>query len=168
MTGGADDRQLIGDLSREVVGRLAPWELPLFEPHSRAYFANPDGVAPDEGDKARSLGFDAGQAVALITPVVLPVVAEVVGFVTREVLKSAREESPALIGDLVRRLFKGFRPAAGAEGPVVPLEPPPLTRKQLARVREIAFEKARRLELPEDRAALLADALVGGLATAGD
>lgn len=41
-----------------------------------------------------------------------------------------------------------------------------LSNAQLAHVRDVALAKARQLALPEDRAALLADALVGSLAAA--
>ena len=41
-----------------------------------------------------------------------------------------------------------------------------LTAAQLARVRQSAFERARLLNVPEARASLLADSLVGSLALA--
>ena len=41
-----------------------------------------------------------------------------------------------------------------------------LTDEQLEQVRELALDKARLLKLPEAKAELLADSLVGSLATA--
>ena len=41
-----------------------------------------------------------------------------------------------------------------------------LTQDQLARVHDLALEKARALDLPEAQAGLLADAMVGSLAAA--
>ena len=42
---------------------------------------------------------------------------------------------------------------------------PALSGEELARVRALALEKAEQLRLPPDKAGLLADAIVGGLAT---
>jgi hypothetical protein len=51
--------------------------------------------------------------------------------------------------------------------PGAPAEPPPpeLSEEQLGRVRALALEKARLLKLSDAKAELLADSIVGGLAT---
>ena len=101
------------------------------------------------------MGFGAGEAVALLTPYALVVVTEVVRFVTEQVQKSVAAESADLIGDIVKKLFKRVRPE---ENNVLPL-----TLAQLAQVREVAYESARRLNLSDDRASLLADAIKGSM-----
>ena len=62
----------------------------------------------------------------------------------------------------MKKMFGVFRREAEAQGEEVP---PPLTPEQIARVREVALEKGRQLRLPESQARLLADSLVGSLAT---
>ena len=54
------------------------------------------------------------------------------------------------------------QPAEADETPSTPA-PPPLTREQLMRIRQLAYDEALRLRLAEAKAGLLADSLVGGL-----
>ena len=105
------------------------------------------------------LGFGVGIAVPFLTPIVLAVTTEVIMYVVEEVKKTIKEESSSLASDIVRKMFKKFRPS---DSEVKKL--PQLTADQLARVRRLAFERACQLKLPEAQAQLLADSLAGGLA----
>ena len=58
-------------------------------------------------------------------------------------------------------MFKKFRFAEKEEEKKAPL----LTFEQITQVRKVALERARQLDLPEAQAELLADSLVGSLAT---
>ena len=100
------------------------------------------------------MGFGAAEGVALLTLVILPIARELVLFLLKEVIK--KEGAPAA-NRLVRELFVRFRGAADASAPVLGAE-------QLARARELALVKARAAGLDQEKAALLADAVVGGLA----
>jgi hypothetical protein len=159
---GAVQDQLIADVSRELVARAAPQELPLFRAVSSAYFEDPNRALTGKAGKEDMLGFGVEAAAVFLTPVALAVTTQVVTFLSEEIKKSAATESADLIGELVKRLFKKFRPTAPDTKPT----PPPLTPQQLGQVRQLAIEKARQLNLPDAQAQLLADSLAGSLAIA--
>jgi hypothetical protein len=161
MTNPAEDR-LIADLARQQVARMAPKELPLYQMTSEAYFEDPKAVEAQAG-KDEMLGFGVEAGVAFLTPVALAVTTEVVKFIASELRKSVEAESSGVIREFIEKIFKRFRPAEKEEeGKMLP----PLTQEQIVRVRELAFEKGRQLDLPETQAGLLADSLIGSLATA--
>jgi hypothetical protein len=159
------EQEIIAEIAREQVAELAPDELPLFRPTSEAYFKDPDKTLKPQSGRDEVLGFGAQAALTFLTPIVLAVVTEVVTFLVAEIGKSLKEEGRVAVGQIVKGLFKRFR------GPDAPATPAPaiatLTPDQLAQVRKVAYDKARTLNLTEDRAALLADALVGSLAVSG-
>lgn len=97
----------------------------------------------------------------LVTPVALSVARDVLVFLGEQVRRVARKEGEGAIDRLVER-------AAGRDEDEVPAGAPPqldLTDEQLEQVRAHALEKALLLELPAAKAELLADSLVGSLAT---
>jgi hypothetical protein len=151
----AAGEQDVAELGRALVGSLAPAELPLFGAVSRAFFEAGGRVRHGRGGGDEILGFGAGEAAALLTPAALAAVAAAGGFVADEVRKAFAKTTAEFIGEQVRRVFRR-EPAALA-----------LTAPQLARVRALALDAAKRVKLPEEKAALLADALVGCLATGG-
>jgi hypothetical protein len=151
---------LVAALARATVERAAPEELPLFGPMSEAYLADPSAL--EDGGKKRDemLGFGVDAAVVLITPVALQVARDVLGFLHEQLRERAREQGEGAIDRIIARLV-GKKDEAAADEPV-----PELTDAQLEQVRKFAVEKARSLKLSEERAGLLADSLVGSLATA--
>jgi hypothetical protein len=153
-----DDDALVAGLARAAVERAAPEELPLFAPTSEAFFADP-GSLERRGGRDDMLGFGVESALVLLTPVALTVAREVVGFVAAQLRARLKEEGEGAVQRALDRVFKRGGDAAAA--------PPEagLTEAELERVRAIALEKARQLKLAPDRADLLADAIVGGLAT---
>lgn len=159
------DNQLVADVARELVTQLAPQELPLFRANSEAYFRDPDQALAGQKGKDEMLGFGSGEVVVLLTPIALTVVSEVMKFIVEEVKKSAKDESSALIGDMVKKVFKKFRREDQKDEKKKDEKKtsPALTPDQLGRVRDMALGKARQLKLSEARAKLLADAVVGGL-----
>ncbi len=161
MSNIADD-QLISEVARGLITDLAPQELPLFRANSAAYFRDPEKALQSQSAKDDMLGFGAGDAVVLLTPIVLAVINDVIGYLIEEVTKAAQAESARWINDTVTAMFKKFRPA-GQEEKVKPM---PLTSEQLAQVHQIVVKKARQLKLSDERAQTLADTVVGGLATA--
>lgn len=149
--------QLIADITRDLVVQTAPQELPLFRATSEAYFKNPERIFSGQKGKDETLGFGVGAAVTFLTPFIFAIMTEVVEFIVEEVKKSAKEESSLLITDAVKNMFKKVRSEEKDA-------PPALRHEQLARVRQVAFEKARSLKLSESQAGLLADSVVGTLA----
>jgi hypothetical protein len=149
--------QLVKDVSRDLVTEIAPQELPLFRASSEVFFQNPDELLSGRKSKDDMLGFGTGDAVVLMTPVIMAVSQQVILFVVEQVKKSAQEESSTLIDETVKKMFKKFRSKEQ-------MKPAALTAEQLAQVRKAALKKARELKLSEERAKLLADAVVGTLA----
>lgn len=153
----AEHDDLVAALARAAVARAAPEELPLFRATSEAYFRDPSSVtAPKRRDDVLGFGVDA--AVLLISPIALQVAKDVLGFLHGALRERAREHGEHALDRLLARLV-GRDAEAGAEA----VE---LSDEELARVRAVALEKARALKLPDEKAALLADSLVGSLATA--
>jgi hypothetical protein len=156
-------------LARATVERAAPEELVLFPAASEAYREGRDPTRATRGDPMLGFGVDA--AVVLLTPVALTVAKDVLGFLRVQLGKQAAKHGEDAIDWLVERLVgRGddkSEPAAGdAVDPVEPAETPELTDEQLEEVRKLALQKARQLKLPDAKAKLLADSLVGSLATA--
>ena len=160
MSGAAVDDTLVADLARVAVERTAPEELPLFRPTSEAFFEDPDAV-PRRGGRDELLGFGVEAAVVLVTPVALSVARDVARFVADQLRSRLAHEGE---GAVQRALDRVFKREATPEAPTA-AGSPELSDEELERVRAIAFEKAQQLRLPPDRAGLLADAIVGGLAT---
>jgi hypothetical protein len=163
-----DRQQLIVAAAHWVIAEVAPQELPLVTPISTAYFADAEDTLRRRTNKDEPLGFGVpADAAQLLTPIVLAVTTQVVTFLAEEIRKSVNAETPELIDDLVKRLFKKLRPT-NTETPTIESEAmasqPTLSRRQLTQVREIALEKGRQLGLTSSKAELLADSLVGGLA----
>lgn len=162
MTGLVEDG-IVADVARDQVARLAPQEEMIFGMISEAYFQDPDETLKRRDGKDEMLGFGVEAGVVLLTPVVLTVTREVVEFLAGEVVKSVQTQSAGVINEFVKKMFKKFRREEGVAGEKVP---PPLTREQIARVRELALQKGRQLRLSENQAGLLADSLAGSLVTA--
>jgi hypothetical protein len=145
-------------LARAAVEQAAPEELPLFPAASEAYREGKDLTA-ESGDEMLGFGVDA--AVVLLTPVALTVAKDVLGFLREQLAKQAAKHGESMIDRLVDRLLRRDDETPAAE-PVAA----ELTDEQLDQVRDLALQKARQLKLPDAKAKLLADSLVGSLATA--
>jgi hypothetical protein len=166
------DDELVVALARATVERAAPEELVLFPAASEAYLGGHDPTKTTRGDP--TLGFGVESAVILLTPVALTVAKDVLGFLRVQLKKQADEHADEAFDWLVKKLLRRGdekKPAAEAAAPApVPVEArvdaAELTDEQLEEVRELAIEKAKQLKLPKDKAELLADSLVGSLATA--
>jgi hypothetical protein len=154
------DRDLISAVARDTLTRVAPEELILFSTTSEAYFQSPERVTKRSGQD-NVLGFGAGLDVAFLTPVVLYIATEVVRFVADELAKAARKEGAAVIANYVHAAFGRLR-VSGSERE----KHARLTEAQLARVHDLAVNRAIQMNIPADKAAFLADAMIGTLSTA--
>ena len=155
----ADDER-VAALARACVERAAPEELPLFRATCEAYLDDPRSLERRGGGKDDMLGFGVEAATILVTPVALSVAKEVLVYLGEQVRRVARSEGEEAVDRLVDRVSGGDADDAAAP------EPPQLTDEQLEQVRAVALEKALLLKLPDAKAQLLADSLVGSLATA--
>ena len=176
----AQDDALVVALARATVERAAPEELVIFPAASEAYLQGQDPSKATRGDPMLGFGVDA--AVVLLAPVALTVAKEVLGFLRVQLKKHAEERGDDAVDWLIHRLFSpkdeepsGTAPAdaaasvpapADTSAAVGPADDIELTDEELEQVRALALEKAKQLKLPDAKAQLLADSLVGSLATA--
>jgi hypothetical protein len=163
----AEDERRITALARAAVERAAPEELPLFRATSEAYLRDPAALERQRaGGKDEMLGFGAEAAMVLVTPVALSVATDVLRFLGEQIRRVAQKEGEGAVDALVDRV--AGRDGDDVEAAPAAAAPPPLdlTDEQLEQVRAVALEKAKLLKLPDAKAELLADSLVGSLATA--
>lgn len=148
------NQEIISAIARDALAEVSPAELPLLPAVERAYFQRGGSVT---SDRESALGFGVGTELAALAPAALALATEVCSFAATQIGEAAKKEGSALISERVRLLFKRFHSGqqTSASG---------LSGAQLAAVRKLAHEKARALKIPEDRATLLADAIVGSLA----
>jgi hypothetical protein len=151
---------VVADAAQEIVARAAPQEMPLFRATSEAYFADPEKALADRKPKDEMLGFGVEAAALLLTPVIIDVTRRVALALVRQFGDAVEKESSEAVGGFVHRLFHREKGGGEARDDV-----PDLSSEQLHEVREIAYSRALELDVPEDRAGLLADAVVGSLAT---
>jgi hypothetical protein len=153
---------VVADAAREIVARAAPQEIPLFRAASEAYFADPEKALAENKPKDEMLGFGVEAAALLLTPVIIDVVRRVAVALVNSAGDAVEKEGSEAVGGFVHKLFN-----RGKKGGGEPKEAdvPDLSPEQLQEVREIAYSRALELDVPEDRAGLLADAVVGSLAT---
>lgn len=150
-------RELATELARAAAADAAPEELLLFDETAHDYWADPAGVLdPERRDEAVGFGIDA----ALLTPLLLAIAMPVVRYLADQVGSAVKDSAGPPLTRLVRRLMglssdHAGQPTEGSEPPVT------LSPEQVAQVREVAEEQARALGLQDNRAALLADAIVG-------
>jgi hypothetical protein len=156
----AAQAQLVAMIARDLVGQIAPHELPLFRATSEAYFRRAARSLKGQVARDEMLGFGTGDDVTFLTPVILAVTDAVVDFVAKEISASYTATSANLTGEQVRSAFRRYRSAAPAD------QPAPLSGAQIARARQLAFQKACHFNLAEAQANTLADAFAGSLAGA--
>lgn len=152
-----DEQDLVCVLAQQVLQVTAPEELALFDETAVEYFADPQGVLDAEG-RDETVGF--GVELALLTPYVLAVVTPVIHLLVTIVGDAVKTEGQPSVNGFVRRLI-GRRDEGSP--PPEPEQPAPLTHEQLTLVRNVALERGRVIGLPPDQAALLADAIAGGI-----
>ncbi len=154
------EHELVGELALQGIRGAAPDEEWLFESTRDAYFRDPRKVMRADASSGDTLGFglDVGPAIVAITPIALEVATSVVRYAASLVGSAVRDEAAPRLRALVRQLLKAS--ATNASTP----DAPQLTREQFEEIRRVAVETATNLHLSQDRAALLADAMIGRLA----
>jgi hypothetical protein len=134
----------------ELVSRLAPEELPLY-PSLLSQFGSKASRGNASSDD-QILGFGTGEAVMMMTPVILSFTQ---GFWNALVAEAAENALNGVVRRL-RQLREGHQHA--------PQDTVRLTADQLQLVRKVAEQETRRLNISKSQAGLLTDALVGALA----
>ncbi len=159
------DQSRVEALAQLAVQELAPDELALFPVAATAYFDDPQravkAARADAGDDVLGIGVEMADALPMISTAALWVAQQVVSLVASEVRASVEEEAGGVIRSWVRRVLR--RLGLGAEAETSPDGAESLTPEQLARVRQVALQRAQEV-LPEKDARAVADAVVAGLA----
>jgi hypothetical protein len=143
-----DADEIAASIGRELVSQLAPEELPLYP----SLVKQLHGAKRGRGGKASSddqfLGFGAAEAMTMLTPVIL----SFTGSFWKALVAEAADSSAHGVVEYLKAHLPGRHEAKAA---------PPLTPGQLQLVRTVAEREARRLDISEGQAGLLADAMVG-------
>jgi hypothetical protein len=146
------NQQPIAELARAIITQIAPRELPLFGPVSRAWFADPKPTRLRAGgDKA--LGYGLTDTIPLITPFVLVAVTQVASYLSDVLSRALADTAKDAISERVARLFR--RDSAS---------PTSLSQAQLSDIRKTVMEVAHAAGVSDQQSSLVADALVGHLA----
>lgn len=147
-------------LSRSVVTRLAPEELTLFDAVLDAYMTNPSARRPTPRGRDQILGIGVDATAALFTPIVVAVVIDVTKHLSIQASDATVRSGRSLIRRIVHRLPHKTHADESTRDHTTPI-----TADQITLVREAALKKALALGLGKNKASLLADAIVGSLAT---
>jgi hypothetical protein len=145
-----ENEEIVGSLGRELVLHLAPEELPLYPSLVSQFQSAKRGRKASSSDD-QVLGFGVAEAVTMLTPLILSFSREF----WQALIAEAAQDSVHGVLEYVRARLHGGEAAAD--------EPPPLSPSQLQVVRTVAKREARRLNVSEGQAELLADAVVGVL-----
>jgi hypothetical protein len=144
------NQQPIAELSRVIISQVAPRELPVFGPVSRAWFANPQPTRlRTGGDEA--LGYGLTDAVPVLTPFVLAAVTQVASYLFDRLGTALIDTAKDAISDRVARIFR--RDSAV----------PALSQAQLSEIRKTVMTVAQAAGVPVQQSSLVADALIGHL-----
>ncbi|CAM5691076.1 MULTISPECIES: hypothetical protein [Streptomyces] len=151
--GGRTDGPRVRDVVRDVVAEVAPEELPLVA--GVAGFDDATVVRRLGGRSRRgdTLGFGLGEVAALVTPVVWLALHQA----AQQLVGTAVDSGVDRARSALRKLFRR---------PVEAVTVPPLSREQLALVRESVLRTAAQRGLEEERASMIADAVVTRLVLA--
>jgi hypothetical protein len=153
----ASENEVIRDVARDIITQIAPNELRIFAGLSEDYFTNPREVLKNLKSEDKVLGFGTDSATALLTPIVYAALSEVFQ-VLINVAKTAVEDGlGSKISDVIKSMFRRFDSS----------QPSPLSLDQIALVREKVSRVLRAAKLPDDRADLIVNAVVGQLVIAG-
>lgn len=154
-----DDRRLVVEMAEAMLLNVAPEEVSILPEVSGEFFEDPQRAV--RGAREESLGF--GVELALLAPFALAVAMEVVKFLLQLAREALGPQVQSGFAAWVRRVF----PKAG-KGPAQAVVATSLSREQLQKVRQVAYDKAQELGLDEDHAASLADSVIGGVVLAED
>jgi len=146
-----ESKEVVTELSRELVAEIAPEELELVDELIDDYYANPT----IHETKDNPLGFGS-ELLAASTPVIAMAIQALFNFVLNEVWVSAQKESAVLIAQKMKALINPTKekaePALG------------LTPEQLEKAKQLVKKEAMRGGMKPKKAEDLALKIVGRIA----
>ena len=149
-----EGKQVVTDVSRDLVAEFAPEELELVDELLDDYYANPTVHEA----KDNPLGFGS-ELLAASTPVIAMALQTLFNFILNEVWVSAQKESAVLIAEKMKALFNPTKEKA---------EPSlGLTLEQLEKAKQLIKKEAMRGGMKPKKAEDLALKIVGRIALTG-
>lgn len=146
-------RLAVRQVVRDVVAETADEELPLIEGMRDLDDAAVDHALMRRGRSREPLGFGLEMTVALITPVLWAVLAEL----AKQTLTKVTEGAAPRLQSRVRGLLRRSRDTT-------PLHLPPLSQEQIVHVREAVLERCTAAGVEGTRALAVADGVAARLA----
>jgi len=146
-----ESRQVVTEVSRELVAEVAPEELELVDELLDDYYANPTVHEPTDNP----LGFGS-EFLAASTPVIAMALQTLFNFILNEVWVSAQKESAVLIAQKMKVLFN---PTKETAEPLLGL-----TREQLEKAKQLIKKEAVRGGMKPKKAEDLALKIVARIA----
>ena len=148
-----DEQQRTADIARAAVSQLAPEELALFDVTWPAYLASPARIRARGRRQDDMIAFGVDMVVPLVTAAALTAA----GAALQLIAERAGESFGRRVLRRLRQLLRRGRQPAAVSGAV------DLTPEMITRIRQVAHRQALAFDLSDERAGLLADAIVGGL-----
>ncbi|MCX5199758.1 hypothetical protein OOK31_38775 [Streptomyces sp. NBC_00249] len=117
------EEDLLREIAREVVEKVAPHEVVLFPYESAAYFEDPRKALKAARKRAAAkpkdepFGFGGGELVSIVTPIVLEMLDAALVAVGAHLMVTGVERSAGPVRAGVRRMLRRPAPAAAEEGP---------------------------------------------------
>ena len=150
-------KQVVTELSRELVAEVAPEELEFVDELLDDYYADP-AIHETKDDP---LGFGS-EVLAAATPVIAMALQTLFTFILNEVWVSAQKESAALIAEKMKAVFHPAKtPSPKGEVALA------LTREQLEKAKQLIKKEATRGGMKPKKAEELAVKIVGRIALTG-
>lgn len=132
LTETQEGRQLLAQLSKDLVSEIAPNELEHFDELLSNYYKHPPGKIHSNDDQ---MGFG-GSIMVAATPVLAMALNGAVEYLITEVIKSAKAESAAIIAEKVKGFFIREKESQRQELS--------LSKEQLTTLKEIVKKELRR------------------------
>ena len=148
-------RSTIRDVSYNIVCEIAPDESDFFYEISDAYFSDPESLK-EKKSKEDPVGFGMEGVIEMISPATIGIVTTVITYIATEVFGAAKG---ALTDELKSRIKKLFNKDKTPESKSETV----LTPEQLKQIRDKAISEGLALNLSQDKATGLANALIASM-----
>ena len=146
-------RETINEISYNIINDIAPEEIDMFEEISEAYFSDP-AVFEKKKSGDDPIGFGIEGIMEMFSPAVMTVVTTVVTYIATEAFGAAKG---ALTDELKAKIKSLFNKKAEKKDDAA------LTPEQLKTVHEKAVSRGISLNLSEEQANNLANALIASM-----
>lgn len=146
---------LLSEVAYNVITQIAPHELPIFQAVYEAYFDDPKKALTGLKSEDAILGFGFDPSIALLTPIVLAVVSEVLQFVVQIGKKGVEDAFGSEISETIKGMLNKGDHVRHSH----------LSDKEIRLAYEKAFTTAKSFKLSDAKAAALANSRIAQFGT---